>query len=52
MALSIQPTGNAGAEVLGVDLSKQIPADDLISIKDAFAEHGVIFFRGEFPKME
>ena len=34
MALSIQPTGNAGAEVLGVDLSKQISADDLISIKN------------------
>ena len=47
MALYIQPIGNAGAEILGVDLSKQISADDLIRIKDAFAEHGVIFFRDQ-----
>lgn len=47
MALYIQPIGNAGAEILGVDLSKQISADDLIRIKDAFAEYGVIFFRDQ-----
>ena len=47
MAISIHPTGGAGAEILGVDLSKRISGSDLIKIKVAFAEHGLIFFRDQ-----
>ena len=42
MAISIHPTGGAGAEILGVDLSKRISKNDLINIKVAFAEHGLV----------
>ena len=47
MAISIHPTGGAGAEILGVDLSKRISKSDLLTIKVAFAEHGLIFFRDQ-----
>jgi taurine dioxygenase len=36
--------GALGAEILGVDLSREFPADQ---IRRAFLEHGVIFFRDQ-----
>ncbi|MGH8732619.1 MAG: TauD/TfdA dioxygenase family protein, partial [Burkholderiales bacterium] len=36
--------GALGAEVLGVDLSKNFPAKE---IRAAFLEHQVVFFRGQ-----
>ena len=47
MAISIHPIGGAGAEILGVDLSKRISKSDLLNIKVAFAKHGLIFFRDQ-----
>ena len=47
MSISIHPAGGAGAEILGVNLSKRISESDLINIKVAFAEHGLIFFRDQ-----
>jgi len=41
----ISPT--LGAEIRGVDLSKEVPADQLAEIDRAFAEHLVLAFRGQ-----
>ena len=46
--IEVQPTSGAlGAEVLGVDLSNGLDADEVADIRRAFNEHGVIFFRDQ-----
>jgi taurine dioxygenase len=39
--------GALGAEVSGVDLSKDLPDEIVAAIRAAFVEHQVIFFRGQ-----
>ncbi len=44
----VRPTSGAlGAELLGIDLSEGLDADALTDIRQAFNEHGVIFFRDQ-----
>ena len=46
--LDIRPLAGAlGAEVLGVDLSRRLGNSDFAAIRDAFHDHGVIFFRDQ-----
>jgi taurine dioxygenase len=41
----VRPTSGAlGAELLGIDLSQALDADAVADIRQAFNEHGVIFF--------
>jgi taurine dioxygenase len=45
---SVRPTGNAlGAEIAGVDLSRELDEATFKRIVDALHEHEVIFFRGQ-----
>lgn len=45
-SLDIRPlTGTCGTEVLGIDLSKPLPADQVATIRTLLAERGVVFFR-------
>lgn len=46
MAMKITPVDGLGAEITGVDI-KSLSQDEFGEIKDAFAEHGVIFFRDQ-----
>jgi taurine dioxygenase len=47
-ALAVTPlTGSIGAQVEGVDLSREIPPDVAAQIRSAFAEHLVLVFRNE-----
>lgn len=47
-SIEIKPTSGAlGAEIHGLDLARQISADDSRAIRGALAEHGVIFFRDQ-----
>jgi len=46
MALVIEPFEGVGAEITGIDL-RQAGAADMAAIREAFAEHGVIFFRDQ-----
>jgi len=39
--------GALGAEILGVDLAAQLPAQTVAGIRRAFLDHLVIFFRGQ-----
>jgi taurine dioxygenase len=44
----VRPTSGAlGAELLGIDLSEGLDADVLADIRQAFNDHGVIFFRDQ-----
>jgi taurine dioxygenase len=44
----VRPTSGAlGAELLGIDLSHALDADAVADIRQAFSEHGVIFFRDQ-----
>jgi taurine dioxygenase len=44
----LRPTCQSlGAEVEGVDLSSPLPESDLATLKTAFAEYGVLFFRDQ-----
>ncbi len=46
--LQIKPVGGAlGAEVTGVDLCQRLPDEHFETIRNAFAEHGVLFFRDQ-----
>ncbi len=45
MALSVLPATGAGAEITGVDISRRLSESEMTVIKNAFAEHGAIFFR-------
>ncbi|MCP5179880.1 MAG: TauD/TfdA family dioxygenase [Pseudomonadales bacterium] len=46
MTLSIQRNGAVGALVSGVDL-RALSQSDLHTLRDAFAEHGALFFHGQ-----
>ncbi len=46
-AIEVKPCGGVGAEVLGVDLSKDLTNSEFATMRDAFAEYGVIFFRDQ-----
>lgn len=47
-SLDIRPlTGTCGTEVLGIDLSKPLPADQIVTIRTLLAERGVVFFRDQ-----
>jgi taurine dioxygenase len=44
----VRPTSGAlGAELLGIDLSEGLDAEVLADVRQAFNEHGVIFFRDQ-----
>ena len=44
----VRPTSGAlGAELLGIDLSNGLDAEAVADIREAFNEHGVIFFRDQ-----
>ncbi len=46
--IQVQPiAGAVGAEISGVDLSRPLPQDQLAQIRQAFGDHGVIFFRDQ-----
>ncbi len=45
-SLRIEPCEGVGAEILGVDL-RNLSAEDDKTIRDTFAEHGVVFFRDQ-----
>lgn len=45
--ISVKPCGGVGAEVLGVDLAGDLTNSEFAIMRDAFAEHGVIFFRDQ-----
>jgi taurine dioxygenase len=47
-ALEIRPIAGAiGAEVHGVDLAEELPAETIAAIRQALLDHLVIFFRGQ-----
>ena len=46
MPLEIRAHGRVGAEILGVDLGRPSEAE-LATIRSAFADHGVVFFRDQ-----
>src|SRR5580704_7134908 len=41
--------GYIGAEISGLDLTRDYPGATYAAIRRAWAEHGVIFFRDQFP---
>lgn len=46
--LTVRPiAGAVGAEVGGVDLSPDLPAETIAEIRQALLDHGVIFFHGQ-----
>ena len=46
--IEVRPlAGAVGAEVLGVDLSRELSNSQFASIRQAFQDHGVIFFRDQ-----
>ncbi len=46
--IRIEPvTGALGAEVLGVDIAKDLDDADFATIRDAFLQYGVVFFRDQ-----
>lgn len=47
MGLHIEPLEGVGAEVLGVDLAGELSNAAFSAIRDAYAAHGVIFFRDQ-----
>ncbi len=47
MTLEIRQHGRVGAEILGIDLSCTISDEDFAEVRNAFAEHGVVFFRDQ-----
>ncbi len=46
MAIQVTPMDGVGAEITGIDI-KALSDADFAAIQDAFAEHGVIFFRDQ-----
>lgn len=46
-AIEVKPCGGVGAEVLGVDLAADLTNSEFATVRDAFAEYGVIFFRDQ-----
>ncbi len=47
MAISINVLPGVGAEILGVDISSGLAANELDTIKATFSEHGLVFFRDQ-----
>jgi len=47
MTISINAHSGVGAEVLGVDIAGGIDSAELESIKEAFAQYGLVFFRDQ-----
>ena len=47
MPVEIVPLPGVGAEVSGVDLAHELSSDDFAALRQAYAEHGVIFFRDQ-----
>jgi taurine dioxygenase len=47
MAVEVQPLEGVGAEIQGVDLASELSNSDFAVIREAFAEHAVIFFRDQ-----
>jgi taurine dioxygenase len=47
MSLIITPLAGCGAEIGGVDLAQPLSEDDFAAIRNAYADHGVIFFRDQ-----
>ena len=47
MVISINAHSGVGAEVLGVDIAGGIDSAELESIKEAFAQYGLVFFRDQ-----
>lgn len=47
MTLSVEPLPGAGAEILGVDLSRTVSDADFAAMRAAYAEYGIIFFRDQ-----
>src|SRR6267142_3710478 len=44
----VRPTSGAlGAELLGIDLARDLDTEAVLDIRQAFSEHGVIFFRDQ-----
>jgi taurine dioxygenase len=39
--------GLIGAEIRGLDLTREYPEETYAAVRQAWAEHGVIFFRGQ-----
>ncbi len=47
-SLTVEPVSGAlGAEVVGVDLSTDLPPETIEEIRGAFHEHHVLFFRDQ-----
>ena len=47
--IDVRPkSGSVGAEIFGVDLSKEISKEQFLEIRRAFEEFGVIFFRNQY----
>jgi len=52
-AIEVVPTGKAlGAEVRGIDLTQDVPADVIDRLKAIWAEHQVLLLRGQFLEKE
>lgn len=47
MTIEIRRTGRVGAEILGIDLTRELDDATFAAVRSAFAEHGVIFFRDQ-----
>ena len=47
MTVEIHPLHGVGAEINGVDLARELSNSEFAAIRGAFAEHGLIFFRGQ-----
>lgn len=46
--MQVQPLAGAiGAEITGIDLSREMPDDAIIEIRRTWLQHGVIFFRDQ-----
>src|SRR5476651_2437753 len=47
MTVKIHPMSGVGAEIRGVDLAGELTNSEFATIRAAFADHGVIFFRDQ-----
>ncbi|MEZ5739079.1 MAG: TauD/TfdA family dioxygenase [Burkholderiaceae bacterium] len=45
--IEVRPYAGVGAEVLGIDLSGDLPDDLFEQVRQAFVDHGVVFFRDQ-----
>jgi len=47
VTIHVQPIEGVGAEIQGVDLARDLTNAEFATIREAFARHGVIFFRDQ-----